>query len=302
MNPTLLVMAAGMGSRYGGIKQLDVVGPGGEAMLEYSIYDAIRAGYGKVVFVIRRDIGTMFQNTIGKRIEGMIAVQYVYQELDRIPNPFRVPVDREKPWGTGHAILVAADAVQEPFVAINADNFYGGHAFALLGDYLSRIRDLDSDDYAMVGFVLRDTLSAFGSVSRAVCQVDAQGFLQDIVELTGIESDGDRARYTDESNRKCFLSGDEIVSRNMWGFTRSIFGHLRRSFADFFEESGRDTGSEFLLPTVMGTLIGKRQVRVKVLPGSERGFDITYPKDKPIVVKKIRNLIAQGVYPERLWV
>lgn len=302
MNPTLLVMAAGMGSRYGGMKQLDVVGPGGEAILEYSVYDAIRAGYGKVVFVIRRDIETVFRNTIGKRMEGMIAVQYVYQELDRMPNPFRVPVDRKKPWGTGHAILVTAGAVEEPFAAINADNFYGVHAFALLGDYLSGMRDLDSDDYAMVGFVLRDTLSAFGSVSRAVCQVDAQGFLQSIVELTGIELDGGRARYNDESGKTYFLSGDEIVSRNMWGFTPSIFEHLRRQLADFLREQGTDTESEFLLPTVMGTLIGKRQVRVKVLPGTERGFDITYSKDKPIVVKKIRNLIAQGVYPERLWV
>lgn len=301
MNPILVVMAAGIGSRYGGIKQLDAVGPDGEAVLEYSVYDAIHAGFGKVVFVIRQDIEAAFRNTIGKRVEGRIGVEYVYQELGRIPTPFEVPADRKKPWGTGHAVLMAAPAVDEPFAAINADNFYGAHSFKLLGDCLRRVKDPDSDDYAMVGFVLRDTLSEFGSVSRAVCQVDAGGFLQSIVELTKIESDEDRAKYTDEAGNTCPLSGDEIVSRNMWGFTRSVFGHLQRAFADFLEERGRDTESEFLIPTVVGTLLAKRSARVKVLPTRDRGFGVTYPNDKPFVVKSIHNLIARGIYPQKLW-
>ncbi len=302
MNPALLVMAAGMGSRFGGMKQLDAVGPDGETLLEYSVFDAIRAGFRKVVFVIRHDIEAVFRNKIDKRVEGRIAVEYVHQELDRIPAPFKVPVNRKKPWGTGHAILMAAEAVDEPFAAINADNFYGAHAFELLGGYLRRVKDLDSEDYAMVGFVLRDTLSEFGSVSRALCQIDAEGFLQNILELKRIESDGDGAKSTDEAGNTCFLSGDEVVSRNMWGFTRSIFGHLSGEFANFLGARGRDTGSEFLIPTVVETLVAKQHARVKVLPGSERGFGVTYPKDKTFVVKNIQDLVRQGVYPERLWI
>ncbi|MFQ5988606.1 MAG: sugar phosphate nucleotidyltransferase [Candidatus Methylomirabilales bacterium] len=302
MNPTLVMMAAGVGSRYGGMKQLDTVGPYGEALLEYSVYDAIRAGFGKVVFVIRQDIDTLFRDTIGKRIEGRIAVEYMYQELDQIPAPFAVPTNRQKPWGTGHAILVAAEAVEEPFAAINADNFYGAHSFQLLGDYLRRMKDLDSFDYAMVGFVLRETLSEFGSVNRAVCQVDANGSLQSIRELANIESHGDRAKYCDADGQVYYLSGDEMVSRNMWGFSRSIFGQLKDEFADFLREQGSDPESEFLIPTVVGTLIARREARVKVLRGRDRGFGVTYTKDKPSVLRNIQDLIAQGVYPGRLWV
>lgn len=292
MNPTLVVLAAGMATRYDGIKQMDAVGPGGEAILEYAVYDAIRAGFGKVVCVIRPDIKAAFREAIGKRIEGRIAVDYISQEF---------PKTRTKPWGTGHAILMAAEAVVEPFAAVNADNFYGIHAFRLLEDHLRQVKDCESDEYAMVGFVLRDTLSECGGVSRAVCRVDAEGFLSSINEVKGIELDGEGATFIDEAGNTCRLSGDEIVSRNMWGFTPSIFGYLRRAFVDFLQERGRNPESEFLLPTVVGTLLAKDHVRVKVLRNRERSFGMTYPDDKPAVVASIRDLIARGIYPEKLW-
>lgn len=301
MNPTLLVKAAGMGNRYGGLKQLDSVGPGCEALAEYSIYDAIRAGFGKVVFVLRPDNEAVFKNTIGKRVKGKITVEYVFQELGRLPAPLKIPANRKKPWGTGHAVLAAEEVVTGSFAVINADNFYGASSFHLLEDYLRTATDSELADYSMVGFVLRDTLSRFGSVSRAVCQCDGEGFLQCVVELARIESEGDRAQYTDEAGKTVPLSGGEIVSRNMWGFTPSIFAHLKREFITFLEGGGRDEESEFLIPTVVNTLVAEGRARVKVLPSQEQGFGITYREDTPSVVKNIRNLIARGVYPERLW-
>ena len=288
----MVVMAAGMATRHDGIKQMDAVGPGGEAILEYAVYDAIRAGFGKVVCVIRPDIEAAFREAIGKRVQGRIAVDYICQE---------VPETRKKPWGTGHAILIAAEAVNEPFAAVNADNFYGAHALTRLGGHLRQVKDCDSDEYAMVGFVLRDTLSECGGVSRAMCRVDAEGFLSSISEVNGIEQYGEGATFIDEAGNTCRLSGDEIVSRNMWGFTPSIFGYLRRAFDDFVKERGRKPESEFLLPTVVGTLLAKDHVRVKVLRARERSFGMTYPEDKPVVVASIRDLIAQGMYPEKLW-
>lgn len=301
MNPTLLVMAAGMGHRYGGLKQVDAVGPGGETLIEYSIYDAIRAGFEKVVFVIRHDIEATFKNTIGKRVKGTVAAEYVYQELDHLSSPFAVPSRATKPWGTGHAILVGEEAVTGPFAAINADNFYGATSFTLLADHLRAAADRDEADYAMVGFVLRDTLSEFGSVSRAVCRLNADGFLENVTELSGITPDGDRARCIDETGQRYPLSGDETVSRNMWGFTPLIFSHLRREWVDFVKERGRDEKSEFLIPTIVNTLIAKGLARVKVLPSHERGFGVTYREDRPRVVRRIEDLIARGIYPKRLW-
>ncbi|MFQ5533190.1 MAG: NDP-sugar synthase, partial [Candidatus Methylomirabilales bacterium] len=299
MNPTLLVMAAGMGSRYGGLKQLDPVGPRGETLVEYSIYDAIRAGFGKVVLVLRPEIEVAFKDAIGKRVKGRIAVEYVFQKLDLLPVPFNVPAGRKKPWGTGHAILVAEEVIHEPFAVINADNFYGVSSFRLLGGHLRRAKE--SAEYAMVGFVVRDTLSGFGGVSRAVCQCDEEGFLQSVMELTHIEQEGGRVQYIDEDGKKIPLTGDEMVSRNMWGLTPSIFTHLRREFGVFLEERGHDEKCEFLIPTVVGNLIAKGHARVKVLPSREQGFGITYRKDKPYVIKNIQELISRGIYPERLW-
>ncbi len=301
MNPTLLVMAAGMGRRYGGLKQVDAVGPGGETLIEYSIYDAIRAGFEKVVFVIRQDIESAFKNTIGKRVQGTIAAEYVYQELGHLSSPFAVRSRVRKPWGTAQAVLMAEGAITEPFAAINADNFYGATSFTLLADHLRTMTDRDDADYAMVGFVLRDTLSEFGGVSRAICRLNAEGFLENVTELSGITPDGDRARCIDETGQRFSLSGDETVSRNMWGFTPLIFTHLRREWIDFVEERGRDETSELVIPTIVNTLIAKGLARVKVLPSDEQGFGITYREDRPRLITRIEDLIARGIYPKRLW-
>ncbi len=242
--PALLVLAAGMGNRYGGLKQIDPVGPGGETIIDYSIYDALRAGFGKVVFVIRKEIEQEFKQAVGARFEGHIAVEYVFQELDKLPPGFSVPAGRTKPWGTLHAILMAADAIGEPFAVINADDFYGSEGYRVLAQHLQS----GTADYAMVGFVLRNTLSDFGAVSRGVCQVDNDDFLQGVVELTNIERDGVHARNTDSTGRITTLSGDEVVSMNMWGFTPHIFGQFREHFQKFLKLDGSDIQSESYLP------------------------------------------------------
>lgn len=301
MSLTLVVMAAGMASRYGRPKQMVAVGPGGETLIEYSIHDGIKAGFRQVIFVIRREIDAAFKSTIGKRIEEKIACEYVYQDMHRLPPPFEAPASRTKPWGTGHAILAAEEAIGGPFAVINADNFYGATTFQSLGDHLRTMRDPHAPEYAMVGFVLRDTLSNYGHVSRAVCRVDAHGFLHNVTELVGITRRGDHIQYFDEGGMAHPLSGDEIVSRNMWGFTPSIFRHLREGFITFLEERGRDDTSEFLIPTLVNSLIAKRLARVKVYPSPERGFGVTYREDLPGVATRIGELIACGNYPRRLW-
>ena len=225
-SPTLLVLAAGMGSRYGGLKQIEPVGPGGEAIIDYSIYDAMRAGFGKLVFVIRRDIEKAFREFVGARFEQRIPIEYVFQELDMIPVGFTVPAGRSKPWGTTQAILLAEDVIQEPFAAINADDFYGAESYKVLADHLKS----GSPDYAMVGFVLRNTLSNFGTVARGVCQVSGDGYLKGIVELTSIAREGDHAKNTDSEGKETMLTGNEPVSMNYWGFTPQIFPQLREHF------------------------------------------------------------------------
>ena len=301
MNPTLLVMAAGIGSRYGGLKQVDPVGLDGEAILDYSIYDARRAGFGKVVFVIRHQMETPFKESIGRRFADRIPIDYAYQELDMVPAGFAVPPTRQKPWGTGHAILVAADQIQEPCAVINADDFYGRSSFQILGDHLRSARDAERAEYCMVGFVLRNTLSEFGTVCRGVCQCDREGYLQSVRETLGIAREGNGARYTDEAGRAQSLTGEEIVSMNMWGFTPSIFPHLRRHFARFLQERGREEKAEFFIPTVVNALMDEGRARVKVLTSQDPWFGITYQQDKPYVTRRIRDLVAGGVYPERLW-
>ena len=294
-------MAAGIGSRYGGLKQVDPVGLAGEAILDYSIYDARRAGFGKFVFVIRHDMATVFQESIGSRFADRIPVEYAYQELNMVPPTFAVPPNRRKPWGTGHAILAAANQIHEPCGVINADDFYGRTSFQILAGHLQSARDSVKADYCMVGFVLRHTLSEFGSVCRGVCECDPDGYLETVREILGIERDGDRARYRDAAGRVQALTGDEIVSLNMWGFTPSIFEHLRRHFVRFLQERGRDEKAEFFIPTVVDALMGEGRARVKVLPSQDPWFGITYPQDKPYVTGRIRELIAGGVYPENLW-
>src|SRR5258707_10692685 len=248
--PTLLVLAAGIGNRYGGLKQIDPVGPHGETIIDYSIYDALRAGFAKVVFVIRKDIEHAFKHAVGARFEGHIAVEYVFQELDRLPPGFSVPVGRTRPWGTLHAVLMAAETINEPFAVINADDFYGSEGYRVLAQHLQS----GTADYAMVGFLLRNTLSDFGSVSRGVCRVDGDDFLQGVVELTNIERDGAHARNTDSSGRITTLSGDEVVSMNMWGFTPHVFGQVREHFQKFLKLDGSDIQSESYLPSKLNEL------------------------------------------------
>lgn len=300
MRPTLLILAAGIGSRYGGLKQLDGVGPNGETILEYSVYDALRAGFGKLVFVIRPDFAAEFKRLVTSKFAGQVPIEYVYQELSMLPVGFHVPPQRVKPWGTGHAILIAEPAINEPFVAINADDLYGASAFQMLSDYLSALPSLSASDYAMVGYVLRNTLSEYGSVARGICQLDGD-YLRSVVELTKIEKDGHAAKYTDDTGQVHPLSGDEIVSLNIWGFTPSIFGYLRELFIQFLQEHGHTEKAELYIPTVVGALVAQGRVRVKVLPSQDPWFGVTYREDKPYVIKNIQDLIVQNVYPEKLW-
>jgi UTP-glucose-1-phosphate uridylyltransferase len=295
--PTLLVLAAGIGSRYGGLKQIDPIGPGGETIIDYSVFDALRAGFGKLVFVIRRDIEEQFKQLIGSRFERRVAVEYVLQELDKLPSGFSVPPNRRKPWGTAHAVLMGADVIRESFAAINGDDFYGMNSFQLLSRHLAS----GSPDYAMVGFVLKNTLSEFGSVARGVCQTTADDYLQSVVELTRIERDGDAAKYTDASGQVHPLTGDEVVSLNLWGFSPGIFEHLRRELVSFLNQRGQDEKAEFFIPTVVNTLVDSGQARLRVLRTPDSWFGVTYREDRPRVIQSVRQLIQRGDYPERLW-
>jgi len=295
--PTLLVLAAGMGSRYGGLKQIDPVGPGGETIMDYSVYDALRAGFGKLVFVIRKDIEEPFRETIGARFEERVPVEYVFQELDKLPAGFSVPTGRTKPWGTTHAILMAADVIHEPFAMINADDFYGAESYRVLAGHLQS----GSADYAMVGFVLRNTLSAFGSVARGVCRVNGDGYLEGVTELTSIARDGSGAKNTDPAGAVTRLTGDEPVSMNMWGFTAGTFEQLEDSFHKFLELHGMEQKSECYIPNTVGELVSAGRARVRVLRSNDSWFGVTYREDRPHVVESISQLIRAGLYPERLW-
>ena len=293
---TLLVLAAGMGSRYGGLKQIDPVGPGGETIIDYSVYDALRAGFDQLVFVIRRDIEQAFKETIGRRFENRLAVQYVFQELDRLPDGAVPPANRKKPWGTGHAIWMAADVIREPFGVINADDFYGADSFHQLAGHLRP----ENPEYAMAGFTLRNTLSEHGTVARGICRMSGDT-LESVQEIVGIEKSGEGARYRDAAGATCELTGDETVSMNMWGFHPDLFDHLRSQFVEFLKERGSDEKAEFYIPSVVNRLVIERNVTVKVLRTQSSWFGVTYREDRPLVIEGIRKLVSRGIYPERLW-
>jgi len=295
--PTLLVLAAGMGSRYGGLKQIDPVGPSGETIIDYSIYDALRAGFGKLVFVLRKEIEQPFKETVGARFEKRAPVEYVFQELDKIPTGFTVPAGRTKPWGTTQAILMAADAIHEPFAAINADDFYGAESYRLLAAHLGP----GVEDYAMVGFTLRNTLSEFGTVARGVCRIDGSSYLESVVEMTGIARDGAEVKNTDADGRVTVLSGNEPVSMNMWGFTPRIFPQLRSRFDMFLRQNGADLKRECYIPSTVNDLVAEGEARVKVLRTGDAWFGVTYREDHPRVAESIRRLVHEGAYPEKLW-
>jgi NDP-sugar pyrophosphorylase family protein len=301
MKPALVVLAAGIGSRYQGLKQMESVGPHGEAVLDYSVFDALRAGFGKVVFVIRREIEASFRETVGDKYQGRAEVRYVFQELDLLPPGFFPPGNRSKPWGTGHATFLAEPAVEEPFAVVNADDFYGADAYRLISDHLQRAGEGLTHDYAMVGYVLRETLSEHGHVARGLCEIDPQGRLLRVVERTRIFKQEGGASTVDESGQEHALSGDEIVSMNFWGFTPSVFPSLKEQFERFLRRNREDPKSEFYLPTVVDRLVAEGRAGVRVLSHRGRWLGITYREDKPRLVRGIQELVRQGVYPEKLW-
>jgi len=301
MKPTLLILAAGMGSRYGGLKQLDAMGPSGEVVLDYSVFDAIRAGFGKVVFVIRRDFEEQFRTQIGSKFGDRIQVDYAFQDINDLPEGFSVPEGRTKPWGTAHAVLAAESVVNEPFLMINADDFYGRDAFAKIGADLATPRAEDGKShYSMVGFYLKNTLSDHGSVARGVCTRGADGMLSSVTEMTKIFKT-DTGAENRETEPPTALSGEKVVSMNFFGFTPDIFGHLRSAFVKFLESNGTDLKAECYVPKEVDVLIQSGQADVTVLESNDSWFGVTYPEDKADVVASIRALVAAGAYPENLW-
>lgn len=299
MKPTLLILAAGMGSRFGGLKQVEPVGPNGEAIIDYTIFDAIRAGFGKVVFVIRQSFADAFKEKFDAKLSGKIDVEYVFQELDNLPKGFTLPEAREKPWGTAHAILVAKNVINEPFCAINADDFYGDGAYQIMANFLNN--SVQEQTFSMIGYQLKNTLSEHGSVSRGMCTVNDNNNLIKIVETHNIFKKEDAAVTIANDGSETPLTGNERVSMNFWGFHPSVFKALESKFVQFLETEIDKPKSEMYIPSVVFEMIEKNEVEVKVLEANSPWFGVTYKEDKPIVVNKIKTLINEGVYPEKLW-
>lgn len=303
VKPTLLVLAAGMGSRYGALKQMDGVGPNNEAIIDYSIYDAIRAGFGKVVFVIRHSFAEAFTAIFNKeRFGGRIEVEVVYQELDYLPEGFSVPEGREKPWGTNHALMMAKDVIKEPFAVINADDFYGADAYKVIGKYLSE-RDGESGHYCMVGYEVNKTLSENGTVSRGVCEVNEEGFLSSIVERTKIERNAEGVIVFHDLGEDEALEEQTPVSMNLFGFTPDYFTHSEEYFKAFLsdEKNIANPKAEFFIPLMVNKLVSEGTAKLRVLGTTAQWFGVTYQADKPQLVAKIEELIEAGVYPRNLW-
>lgn len=299
----LVILAAGMGSRFGGLKQVQPVGPAGELIIEYSVFDAMRAGFNRLVLVIRKDIEADFRESIGRRLESKIDVQYVFQETSAgLPlAKTSLAQGRLKPWGTGHAVLVAREAVRGPFAVINADDFYGASGYSELAGHFKRTAVTGKPEYAMVGYPLRQTLSEFGTVSRGLCATDATGRLQHITEITKIEKTAGGAVYTDASGVAHALTGNEIVSMNFWGFTPAVFPQLEKLFADFLVKSGADPKAEFYLPTAISSLNERGEAGVALLKSTDAWFGITYREDLASSQAAVKALVAAGKYPFPLW-
>jgi hypothetical protein len=300
MKPTLFVLAAGMGSRYGGLKQLDGLGPHGETIMDYSIYDAIKAGFGKVVFVIRKDFEADFRSKILSKYEGHIPVAVVFQSTDKLPEGYTCPADRTKPWGTNHAVMMGKEAINEPFAVINADDFYGRDAFRVLGEELQKPRS-GKGDYCMVGFRVGNTMSENGSVARGVCS-NKNGLLTSVVERTAISyDDKHNITFTDENGVLQTLDPKTPVSMNMWGFTPDYFEYSEREFRKFLDKDLNTPKAEFFIPLVIDTLINSGEATVKVLDTDSKWFGVTYAGDRPSVVEKFAQLHAEGLYPEKMF-
>lgn len=300
MKPTLFVLAAGMGSRYGGLKQLDGLGPSGETIMDYSIYDAIRAGFGKIVFVIRKSFEEDFKAVVVNKFKDLIDVEIVFQDITNVPEGFTYNPEREKPWGTNHAVLMGKDVIKEPFAVINADDFYGQESFAVLADFLRSVEG-KKNDYCMVGYRVGNTLSESGSVSRGVCVVDENGYLQNVVERTHIEEKSGTIIYIDEKGEEVAIPSNTPVSMNMWGFTPDYFEYSWEYFKQFLTENGDKLKSEFYIPLAVNNLIVEKRATCKVLDTPSKWFGVTYAEDRPQVVLKINELIRKGVYPNQLF-
>lgn len=299
MKPTLVVLAAGMGSRYGKLKQMDGFGPNGETIIDYSIYDAIQAGFGKVVFIVREYFLQEFKDMMNAKFGDKIELQYVTQELAKVPSGVETYPEREKPWGTAHAVWVAKDIVNEPFAVINADDFYGCDSYKVLTDYF---KDNSSQDYAVVAYRLKNTLSDHGTVNRGVCYSNEIGCLTKVVECTKIQREEDGVvRYPDENDTKQVLADDTLVSMNMWAFLPSYFNHVDEQFVNFLTNFGKELKSEFYIPSVVDKLINDGTLNVNVLDTDSSWFGVTYQADKPIVMEKLNQLIAEGVYPNQIY-
>ena len=302
--PVLVIMAAGMGSRYGGLKQLDPVGEHDQVILDYSMFDARRAGFATVVFVIKREIEEEFKARVGRRVERHMDVKYVFQSMDDLPEGYAVPEGRTKPWGTAQAALAARHVVDGPFAIINADDYYGPAAYREICDYLCAHGDGERYAYAMVGYRVRNTVTEHGSVARGVCEVDGDGVLVDIHERTVIEKDGNDARYTEDGGKSwTALAGDTLVSMNMWGFTRSFLDEAQARFPAFLDKALAEAPlkAEYFLPTVVDQLIREGRAEVRVLPSEDKWYGVTYREDKPSVTAAIAAMTQAGLYPEELW-
>lgn len=303
MKPTLLLLAAGMGSRYGGLKQLDGLGPNGETIMDYSIYDAIKAGFGKIVFIIRKDFEDDFREKILKKYEGHVPVELCFQSLDALPEGFTCPADRVKPWGTNHAVLMAKDVVKEPFCVINCDDFYNRDAFMVIGKFLADLPEGSRNSYAMVGFRVGNTLSENGSVARGICSKDDNEHLTTVVERTEIMRVDGPICYKDDDGKWVPVEDNTPVSMNMWGFTPDYFEHSEEYFKEFLADpkNMENLKAEFFIPLMVNKLIGEKTSTVKVLDTTSKWFGVTYSADRQSVVDRIQSLIDEGVYPAKLF-
>jgi len=300
MDKAIAILAAGIGSRYGGFKQMDPIGPCGEFIIDYTVYDALRAGFNKVVFIIRHDIEEPFRQSIGKRVARHVETCYAYQELDDLPIDIKRDPDRTKPWGTVQALLTCTDLIDAPYAILNADDFYGKASYEVLSKYLDRIAAGESNA-CMVGFQLDHTLSKHGHVTRGLCQPNENGLLQSIVETSNIRCEGDSVFSADADGTRKALRRDKLASMNMWGFDPALFSAFRDEFIAFLRAEGQELKSELVIPTSVSTLIEKGQVTVKVLSTPSTWFGVTYPDDKPNVVQAVKSLVEAGEYPENLW-
>jgi hypothetical protein len=300
MKPTLFVLAAGMGSRYGGLKQLDGLGPNGETIMDYSIYDAIKAGFGKIVFVIRESFEKDFKEIVVNKFKNLIDVEIVFQNINNVPAGSKYNPEREKPWGTNHAVLMGKDVIKEPFAVINADDFYGQESFQVLADFLRSVTG-KQNEYSMVGYHVGNTLSESGSVSRGVCVVDENGYLQNVVERTHIEEKSGAIIYIDEKGEEVAIPASTPVSMNMWGFTPDYFDYSWEYFRNFLAAKGQELKSEYYIPLAVNDLIVAKKASCKVLDTPSKWFGVTYAEDRPQVVLKINELVRKGVYPKRLF-